>query len=163
MFARSRGPFSIKYTSKRWEKPNSTDDNFEQIFDNGTSWSATYQWTAASTRVHGYPHVQFETQTLPIAVGRIGALNVNAQWLTAVASTVNSSVSDQESALKSAKVRSNVCLDMFLDPVAATSQSLDASIEIMIWFWRSRRIVPVGGSSNNFANTHQMVVNGMRL
>jgi hypothetical protein len=106
--------------------------------------------------------MQLESQLLPLQVKDLASLRLEATWSIVVESAVGLNGTEQEAALEYGRVRSDVAIDMFLDQDEQRSIEFRPSIEIMIWFWSSKDIDPVGVTDSN-PNQDQFIIDGMRL
>jgi len=102
--------------------------------------------------------MRLETQLLPLQVTSLTSLQLKATWSTVVASAVGLDSTEQEAALEDSGVRSNVAIDMFLDPDRQRSLEFRPGIEVMIWLWSGKDIDPVGNNTST-----QSIIDAMAL
>lgn len=136
----------------------------EKISENGSSFEARYQWTDNYFSVHGYPHIRLEDSRLPVNVSQLYSLDFKAQWSTYVDGTQRKDGHDQAVALDTARVQSNVAIDMFLDRTEDDATGFRPTYEIMIWFWHCEGVDPVGAASiDSNGNQMQYDIDDIRL
>lgn len=99
---------------------------------------------------------------LPVPFWNISVLEFSAEWETYVKGTEDSSPEEQAAAFDETYLRSNAALDVFLSDDALNSTQTGPPMEIMIWFWRTPTIIPLGYTeAPSVADT--IDVNGMNF
>lgn len=147
---------TLYYDSDAW---NPVGDGFQcmSINSNPPSFDATWSWTEESSSVHSFPHVQFQSDEMPVALDRIASLGLNVQWSYSTGNDATSSQRLLALSLSEETVLANVAFDMFLaaDPDSALT-SKTASAEIMIWIGTVGTPWPIGYSTNRSCYTQKL-------
>lgn len=132
------------------------------VVDGGESWSVEYQWTGNPDLVKGFPRMKAHPSNLPVIFSNISALEFKADWSIYVKGTENSSAEEQAQAFDETYVRQNAAMDVFLSDDAWNSTQVGPPIEIMVWFWRTPSIIPLGYTESTPA-LNTVEVDGMNF
>jgi hypothetical protein len=114
------------------------------VFNGGESWSVTYEWTGNPELVKGFPRMKAHPSNLPVPFWNVSALQFTAEWDTYVKGKEDDSPEEQAIAFDDIYLRSNAALDVFLSDNATNSTLVGPPIEIMIWYWYTPTIIPLG-------------------
>jgi len=95
--------------------------------------------------VHAFPNAKLELpDVIPVELSSISALKLNTNWTYGLGDSVALINNDAE--LAGENLNANVCVDMFIDPDANSSQSTTtAAYEVMVWLGRwGTATLPIG-------------------
>ena len=123
-----------------------------QISGNDTTFSATWQWNDSPSSVHSFPNINRVSTQLPLRLVNLSSLVLKASWSMAPENSALLPIDAQ--GLLNLGTRSNVALDMFLDPDPKVSvQPSLPKYEIMVWIGTFGAAAPIG-----FSNTQNLAV-----
>ncbi|KAK4183599.1 family 12 putative glycoside hydrolase [Podospora australis] len=136
------------YVPNAW---NPNDQGFQcmSVRTSPPAFDATWRWPSVGDTVHSYPHVKFPSEHIPIALSKITALHLSAQWSMGPGSDPIPVPSVNTEGLESLDVRANVAFDLFADRNAANAETeTKAETEIMIWLGTFGSPQPLGFNDN---------------
>ncbi len=132
-----------------------TDAQQVSTFDNATystnvtapTYTATWQYDQGpvSEPVHAFPNAKLDLGAIPVQLTNMSSLTVDVEWTYGVGRDVEATGANGAD-LDAAGMNANVCIDMFVDPVADNSGITNkASYEVMIWLGRyGPATLPIG-------------------
>ena len=124
----------------------------------GTAFSTTWNWKAVNnyasqTKVHSYANVKSRSDTLPIMLSNITALEVSATWAMYPSGTGKSNILDVDG-LNTIGVKADVTLDFFLDPNFDQSTNVtNPKYEVMVWLASLGSTAPLGFADGSIGST----------
>jgi hypothetical protein len=95
--------------------------------------------------VHAFPNAKLDLpDIMPVQLSGMTALRVSTNWTYGLGDTV--APTNDDASLSAEDLNANVCVDMFVDPDATSSQSTTtAAYEIMVWLGRwGPATLPIG-------------------
>ncbi|KAF2134969.1 glycoside hydrolase family 12 protein [Dothidotthia symphoricarpi CBS 119687] len=110
--------------------------------NNSNYFYSEWEWSTQPARVRAYPHIQFESDLLPLTFANISSLNFTLKWAMSPVSLIASASDDptthpNDDALEAINVEANVVADLFADAdMVVSQQSANQTYEIMVWFGR---------------------------
>ncbi|RMZ87897.1 hypothetical protein DV736_g4875, partial [Chaetothyriales sp. CBS 134916] len=135
-----------------WGASVSTGFSCLTVSDGGRNFSVTYKWEGDASTVKAFPYAKAWPSNFPVQLWNLSSLPFSASWRTFVNGTENESVQKQEQAYDNAALRANVAVDMFLSDNSTNSTLVGPPIEIMIWPWYTKTILPLGYDTSTPAN-----------
>jgi hypothetical protein len=111
------------------------------------SFTATWQYPIGpeTEPVHAFPNAKLDLpDIMPVQLSGMTALRVSTNWTYGLGDTV--APTNDDASLSAEDLNANVCVDMFVDPDATSSQSTTtAAYEIMVWLGRwGPATLPIG-------------------
>ncbi|OCK77131.1 glycoside hydrolase family 12 protein [Lepidopterella palustris CBS 459.81] len=135
----------LSFSSDVWN-PDKSGGQCVTVNKNGTTFDATWAWKSDAGSVHSYPHVNFNSPTLPVQLSNISSINIHSQW--SMSPGASPSISNDVAGLSNLNTIANVALDIFADADPVKSQSeVQAGYEIMIWIGSFGDPKPLGFST----------------
>lgn len=125
------------------------------VYDNATSVSSTWSWTANESLVHAYPNVNYNPiQRQPILLSNLSSLEVKVSWSMKPEFSTSSQGLDT-SGLSGVDAKANVAIDVFFDTDVSRAVNTTAPrYEVMVWLAKIGSILPIGATSD--ANTEKL-------
>lgn len=105
----------------------------------GSSFSATWKWANNANSVHSYPHATLKSADLPLQLSKLTSMHASSCWSLGTSPNSSSGINDKE--LTAGCVKSNVALDLFIDPSATATSAM---YEMMIWYLVMPSAYPIG-------------------
>jgi hypothetical protein len=132
-----------------WLAKQVTTNNNETYATNITAppFAATWQYPIGpeTEPVHAFPNAKLDLPGLiPVQLSSMKGLNINTNWTYGVGDS--RAASNDDATLSAENLNANVCVDMFVDADATSSQSTTtAAYEIMVWLGRwGTATLPIG-------------------
>ena len=95
--------------------------------------------------MHAFPNAKLDLTDIPVQLSNLSSLTVDVEWSYGVGRDITASGADGAN-LDAAGMNANVCVDMFLDSVAANAGITNkAAYEVMVWLGRyGPATLPIG-------------------
>ncbi|RMZ85745.1 hypothetical protein DV737_g416, partial [Chaetothyriales sp. CBS 132003] len=139
-----------------WGASVSTGFSCLTVGDGGRNFSVTYKWEGDASTVKAFPYAKAWPSNFPVQLRNLSSMPFAASWRTFVSGTEDESVQKQEQAYDNAALRANVAVDIFLSDNATNSTLVGPPIEIMIWPWYTKSIIPLGYTSTPANDTAEV-------
>ncbi|KAF2752903.1 concanavalin A-like lectin/glucanase [Pseudovirgaria hyperparasitica] len=148
--ARVQGNYT--FNSNAWNQDESGWTCLYPSRDNtSNAFIAEWRWQSSPPRVHAYPHIQLNSDVLPVSIANLSQLDLSLEWAMKPSSLIEGlsddpTTSPNADALDAIGIEANVVMDLFCDADANRSRTpAKQRYEIMVWLGRfGRASEPIG-------------------
>ena len=136
-----------------------------QVGDDDHNFNATWNWWQNSESVHSFPHVELNSDLLPLQLAHLLSVELCASWTMNPTHDLYSTHHPGPWSPQNYQndIEANVALDMFLDPIPQRANvSRLPMYELMIWFNAVPGVAPIGWAESE-ADGHSYTLDDTTL